>query len=93
MPILHEAGWAQGLVWTGTKILASKDFEPQTVQQVTSRYTDCAIPAAEISECDPWLEHGPFPPHAFDMLLPDHAIIQRYVTGTNDIVTKYNMTK
>ena len=33
-PLYRKAGWAPGPVWTDT------GFDPQTVQSVTSRYTD-----------------------------------------------------
>ena len=41
VPIVQEAGWAPGLVWTGAEILAPPPgFDPWTVQPVASRYTD-----------------------------------------------------
>jgi hypothetical protein len=40
VPILQEAGWAPGLVWTGAENLTPPGFNPQTVQPVASRYTD-----------------------------------------------------
>jgi len=43
VPILQEAGWAPGAVWTGAKISLPPGFDPRTVQSVASRYTDCAI--------------------------------------------------
>jgi hypothetical protein len=36
VPIVQEAGWAPGPVWTG------KEFDPRTVQPVASRYADYA---------------------------------------------------
>jgi len=42
VPIVQEAGWASGLVWTGAENLAAPGFDPQTVQPVGSRYTDYA---------------------------------------------------
>ena len=46
VPIIYEAGWAPGPVWTGAEILAPQPgFDPRTVQPVASRYTDCAFPA------------------------------------------------
>jgi hypothetical protein len=33
--------WPDGRVW---KVRAPPGFDPRTVQPVTSRYTDCAIP-------------------------------------------------
>jgi hypothetical protein len=32
-------------VWTGQEISLQPGFDPQTVQSVASRYTDCATPA------------------------------------------------
>ena len=47
VPIVHEAGWVTGPVWTGAEILASPPaFDPRTVKPVASRYADYAIPAA-----------------------------------------------
>ena len=40
VPILQEAGWAPGPVWTGAENLAPPGFDPRTVQPVASRYTD-----------------------------------------------------
>ena len=42
IPILHEAGWASGLVWIGAENLSPPEFDPRTVQPVGSRYTDYA---------------------------------------------------
>ena len=43
VPIVQEAGWAPGPVWTGAESLAPPPgFDPRTVQPVTSRYTDYA---------------------------------------------------
>ena len=42
VPLVQEAGWALGLVWTRTENLASPGFDPRTVQPVASRYTDWA---------------------------------------------------
>ena len=39
-PILHEAGWAPGPVWTGVQNLAPAGIRTRTVQPVASRYTD-----------------------------------------------------
>ena len=43
--IVQESGWAPGPVWTGTENLATTGIRSRTVQHVTSRYTDWAIPA------------------------------------------------
>ena len=42
VPIVQEAGWAPGPVWTGAENLAPPGFDPRTVQPVASRYTDYA---------------------------------------------------
>ena len=42
VPIVQEAGWASGPVWTGAENLAPPGFNPRTVQPVGSRYTDYA---------------------------------------------------
>ena len=47
VPIVQEAGWAPGPVWTGAENLAPPPpgFDPRTVQPVASRYTDWTIAA------------------------------------------------
>ena len=43
VPIVQEAGWAPGPVWTGAENHASPPgFDPRIVQTVASRYTDWA---------------------------------------------------
>jgi len=42
VPIVQEAGWASGPVWTGAENLAPPGFDPRTVQPVGNRYTDYA---------------------------------------------------
>ena len=45
VPIVEDAGWVPGLVWTAAENLAPlPGIDPRTVQPITSRYTDCAIP-------------------------------------------------
>ena len=40
VPIVQEAGWAPGPVWTGAENLyPPPGFDPRTVQPVASRYT------------------------------------------------------
>ena len=39
VPIVQEAGWAPGPVWTGAENLPPPGFDPQTVQSIASRYT------------------------------------------------------
>jgi hypothetical protein len=40
VPIVQQAGWAPGPVWTAVENLAPPGFDPQTVQPVASHYTD-----------------------------------------------------
>ena len=40
VPIVQEAVWAPGPVWTGAENLAPPGFDPRTVQPVGSLYTD-----------------------------------------------------
>jgi hypothetical protein len=42
VPIVQEAGWTPGSVWTCVKNLAPPRFDPRTVQPVARRYTDWA---------------------------------------------------
>ena len=42
VPIVQEAGWAPGPVWTGAEDLASPGFDPRTIQSVGSSYTNYA---------------------------------------------------
>jgi hypothetical protein len=42
VPIVQEAGWVSGPVWTAEN-LALPGFDPQTVQPVVSRYTLTAL--------------------------------------------------
>jgi len=42
LPILEEAGWAPGPVWTGAKNLVPTGIRSRTVQPVVSCYTDWA---------------------------------------------------
>jgi len=39
-PIVQEAGWAPGPVWTVAENIPPPGFELRTVQLVASRYTD-----------------------------------------------------
>ena len=39
VPIVQEAGWAPGPVWTGAENLAPTGIRSRTVQPVASRYT------------------------------------------------------
>ena len=46
VPIVLEAGWALGTVWTGAENLAPPTgFNPWTIQPIASRYTNYVIPA------------------------------------------------
>ena len=40
VPIVQEAGWAPGLVWTGAKNLALAGIRSRTIQPVASRYAN-----------------------------------------------------
>jgi hypothetical protein len=40
VPILQEAGWALGPVWTGAENPPPPVFDPRTIRFVASRYTD-----------------------------------------------------
>ena len=42
VPIVQEAGWAPGPVWTGAENLAPLGFDPWTLQSAASRYSDYA---------------------------------------------------
>ena len=42
VPILHEAGWAPGPVWTGAENLVPTGIRSRTVQPIVSRYADWA---------------------------------------------------
>ena len=42
VPIVQEAGWAPGPVWTDAEKLAPTGIRSRTVQPVASRYTDYA---------------------------------------------------
>ena len=48
VPIVQEAGWAPGPVWTVAENLAPPGFDLRTVRPVVSRYTDWAIPAHSV---------------------------------------------
>jgi hypothetical protein len=43
VPIVEEAGWVPGPVWTGEENLAPPGFDPRTFQPVAIRYTKWAI--------------------------------------------------
>ena len=43
VPIVQEAEWAPGPVWTGAENLAPPGFDPRAVQPVANRYTDYTI--------------------------------------------------
>ena len=45
VPIVQEAGWAPGPVWTGAENFDNPGFDARTVQHVASLYSDWAIPA------------------------------------------------
>ena len=45
VPIVQEAGWAPGSFWTGVTTLAHTGIRNPDRPVLTSRYTDCSIPA------------------------------------------------
>jgi hypothetical protein len=49
VPILQEAVWATGPVWTGAENLAPPGFDSRAVQPVASRYTDYATRLLDLS--------------------------------------------
>jgi hypothetical protein len=53
VPIVQEAGWASGPVWTCAKNLPPPEFDPRTVHPVASRYTTCAIPDPTLMQAYP----------------------------------------
>ena len=50
VPILQEAGWAPGPVWTGGKSRPT-GIRSRTVQPVVSRYTDWATRPTWVDHC------------------------------------------
>jgi len=40
VPIVQEAGWAPGPIWTGAENLVPTGIRSQAVQPVVSRYTE-----------------------------------------------------
>jgi hypothetical protein len=50
VPILQEAGWAPGPVWTGMENLVPTGIRSWTVQPIASRYTDSATRPTPLSE-------------------------------------------
>ena len=49
VPIVQEAGWAPGSVWTGAGNFAPTGIQSRTVQPVASRYTEYATRPTEAS--------------------------------------------
>ena len=45
VPIVQDAGWSSGKLWTGQKNLTPPRYDPRTLHPVGSHYTHCAIPA------------------------------------------------
>jgi len=47
VPIVQDAGWAPGPVWTGAENLApsTPGFDPRTVHSIVSSYIDYATPS------------------------------------------------
>jgi len=51
VPIVQEAGWAPGRVWTGEENLGPPpEFDPRTVQPIASGYTDWATRPAKLKQ-------------------------------------------
>jgi hypothetical protein len=66
VPIVQEAGWASGPVWTGAENLAPPGFDPRTIEPVGSRYTDYATRSTSVVSVCPILAimgHRNFPKH------------------------------
>jgi hypothetical protein len=61
VPIVQEAGWVPGPVWTGTENLAPSEFNPQTVQPVASRYTDWATGPTRYCSHEPINKRNTYP--------------------------------
>jgi hypothetical protein len=40
VPIVQEAAWAPGLVWTGAENLAPPGFDSRTIQPIASHYSN-----------------------------------------------------
>jgi len=51
VPIVQEAVWIPGLVWTGADNLAPPGFDPYTVQPVVSRYSTDYAPQPTCRLC------------------------------------------
>jgi hypothetical protein len=49
VPILQEAGWNPGPVWTRAENSLTQGFDHRTVQLVANRYTDYIISAHELT--------------------------------------------
>jgi len=62
VPIVQEAGWAPGPVWTGAENLIPTGIRSRTVQPVVSGYTDWATRSTKITVLwhipKHWLEIG-----------------------------------
>ena len=59
VPIVQEAGWAPGPVWTVRKISPPPEFDLRTFQPVASRHTDWATrstkPLLPLPKFEPWI--------------------------------------
>jgi hypothetical protein len=47
VPIVQEAGWVSGLIWTAWKRLPLPGLDPRTVQPIAKHYTKCTMPAGD----------------------------------------------
>jgi hypothetical protein len=72
VPIVQEAGWAPGLVWTGAENLTPPPrFDPWTVQPVASRYTNYATrPTRDMRSL-----------LKFNVLLDIHVLVLQVIEG------------
>ena len=48
VPIVQEAGWAPGPVWTSVENVTPPGFDPRTVQSLANHYTDYATRATSL---------------------------------------------
>jgi hypothetical protein len=62
LPIVPEAGWAPGLVWTRAENLLPPGFDPRTVHSVANNCTDYTKIYIQLS------------PYAFQMTIPSVGI-------------------
>jgi len=78
VPIVQQASWALGTVWTGVEDLALPNTDPRTFQHVASPYTDYAIPT-------PCLELGDQSSRNFTVLNKCFRIENYHAAGSRKI--------